>query len=87
MELWLRSQDRLSLVKPIDLELMPCRYTPNADKETSDIRAYLSKQEDDYIILGTYTSKKRALEILNEIQNGENTVRTKIGLVYEMPKE
>lgn len=68
MNLWIRSQDKLSLVKPLDLELYSCLKTPICDENTTDIRAYLSKQEDDYIILGTYTTKERALEVLDEIQ-------------------
>lgn len=69
MDLWIRSQDRLSLLKPFDLELMSCLKTPDSDYDTTDIRAYLSKSEDDYVILGTYNTRKRALEILDEISN------------------
>lgn len=102
MELWIRSQDRFSLLKPFDLELMPCLKVPTSDYDTTDIRAYLSKSEDDYVILGTYATKERALEILDDIedklinctfakkQNGLGEVLDFMPnsiYVYTMPKE
>ena len=85
----MRSQDRLSLLKPFDLELMPCLKTPDSDYDTTDFRAYLSKSEDDYVILGTYKTKERALEVLDEIQDlmrslGDSDLKI---IQYEMPKE
>lgn len=91
MELWIRSQDRTKLFKV-------------------DSVAYMDMSEDMNIevhsiwnvnggILGTYRTKERALEILNEIQNRLN-IRHSSGAsaefivlseivprIYEMPEE
>jgi len=56
MELWIRTQDRE-------------RFT-----RCSDLRVYYAKQDDVWVIedcddLGSYKTKERALEILDEIQD------------------
>lgn len=97
MELWIRSQDRQKLVKPLELELdndktgLYCNYYSSCD-----------------VFVGKYKTKERALEVLDEIQNAilcsaatpEEVDGLKIKFrswygtnlktgvaVYEMPKE
>ena len=60
MELWIRSQDRRILQK-VDNVYLNANYK-NRRICTNDSRDY----ESD---LGTYATKKRALEVLDEIQN------------------
>ena len=86
--MWIRSQDKNRLL--------------DIDKFFIDgvnIK-YLNCLEKRYYIIGTYATKERALEVLDEIQevieNGYETFTNKekwnsnsntYGLVYEMPKE
>ena len=88
MELWIRSQDRLCLAKA-DLLVI----------EDNEIRNYVKGSEFyEHFVLGTYKTKERALEVLDEIQRKLDyiyelslrpreltTIEHKI--VYEMPKE
>ena len=89
MELWIRSQDR-TLLTTVD-RIHICQATSNE----YDIIG-------NYCTLGTYKTKKRALEVLDEIQqiiNGEITMQKEVESqivgyvkfiklnVYEMPKE
>ncbi len=73
MELWIRSQDRDMLIKAFEV-----RLNWQNDKEiicnsyTSDCCDY------DYRCLGTYASKERALEVLDEI---ENFIYTEVNIV------
>ena len=77
MELWVRSQDKTALVK------------------AGVIYIYNKKEivcSSDYSIteLGKYKTQKRALEVLDEIQEILNTFEPKNMarmIVYEMPKE
>ena len=55
MELWIRSQDKEILLKVNELEI-----------EANMIIAF---DNNKYQCLGTYKTKKRALEVLDEIQN------------------
>jgi len=95
MELWVRSQDKEILVKVNNLSLI----FSNKDETCEIINSF---EDHQYWELGTYKSKERALEVLNEIQEhllkmGENEILTdKIGImngikhygiIYEMPKE
>lgn len=61
MELWIRSQDKLDLIKckSIHIEEIP------SSKEVA-ILCYASG--DKYSIVGDYETKERALEVLDEIQ-------------------
>lgn len=80
MELWIRSQSKELLMKSPEL-----RY--NQKDNNHSILAYDTLGV--YRILGTYETKERALEILDEIQDllqnayvgGSNRV------VYQMPKD
>ena len=76
MKLWVRSQDKECLTKVEHL------YIDNENK----IR------QDCDLILGEYKSKKRALEVLDEIQDfikREDYAGNRYyeGKIYEMPKE
>lgn len=99
MELWIRSQLKGSLVKVNDLRIM------QLDKD--GFRALIEKEAregwcivaNDDPCIGTYKTKERALEVLDEIQEilcpkqpkaviGKNVefIPT-LDYVYEMPKE
>lgn len=56
MDLWIRSQDREKLLKVNDIAI-----------EMNIIYGYFDKNTE-YECLGTYKSKERALQILDEIQ-------------------
>ncbi len=57
MDLWIRSQDKEKLLKVNDIAI-----------EMNMIYGYFDKNTE-YELLGTYKSKERALEVLDEIQN------------------
>lgn len=82
MELWVRSQDRLCLVKA-DLLVI----------EDNEIRNYVKGSEFyEHVVLGTYKTKERALEILDEIQDiidlcTDKKLTPLPTAIYEMPKE
>ena len=60
MELWIRSQDKTRLVKVCSLEY-------GEYNEIYYINGYCVNEIDNYD-LGTYKTKERALEVLDEIQ-------------------
>lgn len=72
MNLWIRSQDKNKLIKIDGIALTP-----------SEISIYAI---NDKGILGTYSSKKRALEVLSDIQNIINA-KTIIKFKEFVPKE
>ena len=86
MNLWIRSQDKERLIKVSNVQ-----YTYRKGDLYSDVRGkhYIGTYYDNLEILGEYTTKERALEILNEIQkifyNNQKFVNNVV--VYEMPKE
>ena len=95
MELWVRSQDKEALLK-VNNGLM---YWDDTDKRNCIV---IKETSTNLSVLGTYKTKERALEVLDEIQEyllkmGENEILTdKIGImngikhygiVYEMPEE
>lgn len=61
MELWIRSQDKTKLVKVDNIA-----YMDSSDDYEKEVH---SLWNDCKGILGTYKSKERALEVLDEIQN------------------
>ena len=63
MELWVRSQDRRILQKVDNIFL-------DANYENKRISTY----DGDSIELGTYKTKERALEVIEEIQNKINLI-------------
>ena len=86
MELWIRSQDRTQLATITGLILVDCQ-----------IRGFTTTK--DYYELGTYKTKERALEVLDEIQKKINLINLghdfgspmidldKPTYIYKMPKE
>lgn len=72
MELWIRSQDKKKLYNVRNLEL---------DNLETGI-CYESR--DNFVLLGKYKSKERALEVLDEIQN---LLQPKIKYIQEEPIE
>lgn len=61
MDLWIRSQDKTRLVKVCSLEY-------GEYNEIHYINGYCVNEVDNYD-LGTYKTKERALEVLDEIQS------------------
>ncbi len=61
MELWIRSQDKDSLIKPQKIELI-YDYLCGEDIQLIHI-------ETDKGRIGSYSTKERALEVLDEIQS------------------
>ena len=79
MELWIRSQDKTKLMKVDEVEFQQDDYG-------FCIFAWKDKFEGSRT--GTYKSKERALEVLDEIQvEISNYVGTMAQVVYEMPIE
>lgn len=76
MELWIRSQDRMTLCK--------CNNIYIDDEWVSQ---YYIK--DDTLTLGKYDTVERALEVLDEIQEiMTNLADSDLKIIqYEMPKE
>lgn len=90
MDLWIRSQDKEILTKiNKSLDIEEIRKDVNYLKDYKDNR-YLIESED--YILGTYQTKERALEVLDEIQElilklDKRITHYELDCVYEMPKE
>lgn len=65
MELWIRSQDRMNLVQIKQISL-------NYENNKQVIANYEPEQYENsscyYELLGTYKTKERALEVLDEIE-------------------
>ena len=103
MELWIRSQDKEKLLKANDIGI-----SNNAINEGGSIKfkgykivGYFDKNTE-YEILGTYETKERAIEVLDEIQDKmlNGSFAKKINglgeeldlipnpiLIYNMPKD
>ena len=82
MELWIRSQDKLKLVKVNYVYAM----------ESNNHYTIYGETIDSSPIIATYKTKERALEVLDEIQEKltQFNVKTDYGCVsnvYEMPQE
>lgn len=92
MELWVRSQDKKRLISVTNL------YIP-ISRNGEDFSIYTF---DTDVMLGTYKTEERALEVLDEIQNfmrdyacakkinilgGEINMIPKPILIYNMPKK
>ena len=89
MNLWIRSQDRMNLVKVNQISI---NYSNSKQIIANYIPDFVGTQGEYYEILGDYESKERALEVLDEIQKmlvedgGIETFETTL-VVYNMPKE
>ena len=93
MELWIISQDKMNLVKVRQISLnysnkkqIIANYTPES-YENSGVY---------YELLGTYETKGRAIEVLDEIQNmlyaelhaaNNNLLAGTTSIVYKMPEK
>lgn len=96
MNLWIRSQNKERLIKVSNVQ-----YTYRKGDLYSDVRGkhYIGTYYDNLEILGEYTTKERALQILDEIQEAQlgnfhyrhpNNVKVSSKedtIIYEMPKE
>ena len=85
MELWIRSQDKMNLVK---VRQIGVNYQDNKQIIANYTPELYENSGEYYEILGTYKTKERAIEILDEIQNYillPNTDNS--AYVYKMPKE
>ena len=96
MELWIRSQDKMNLVKVRQISV---NYQDNKQIIANYMPELYENSGEYYEILGTYKTKERALEVLDEIQeaklgnfhykcpsnvkvsNNEDTI------IYQMPAE
>lgn len=66
MELWIRSQDREKLIKVKSLYVE--KY-PSSNNRYAIYNFFYDDLDDCDIPLGTYETRERALEVLDEIQN------------------
>ena len=66
MELWIRSQDKMNLVKIRQISL---NYQNNKQIIANYIPELYENSGEYCELLGTYKTKERALEVLDEIQN------------------
>ena len=60
MELWIRSQDKEDLVKAYNFRIL------NQSDIAINVKFNMSSLE--YLVIGRYSTKERALEVLDEIQ-------------------
>lgn len=92
MELWIRSQDRTTLIRSYEIYISEQRNT------------YLIRAKRTSHILGAYNTFERALEILDEIQirlinlqlvrleekgkaRKDTRINDELKCIYEMPEE
>lgn len=64
MELWIRSQDKESLTKVSNISLKKIRKPYTNEFDCYGIGTYY----DNLQVLGTYKTKERAIEVLDEIE-------------------
>lgn len=81
MELWVRSQNKkiLTKVQELSIEEFDCLWIIHKVKE-----------KGSWTGLGTYKTKERALEVLDEIQSHLVTINDKndnLFYVYQMPED
>ena len=85
MELWIRSQDKINLVKVRQISV---NYQDNKQIIANYMPELYENSGEYYEILGTYKTKERAIEVLDEIQNYillPNTDNS--AYVYKMPEK
>ncbi len=66
MDLWIRSQDRMNLVKVNQINV---NYQNNKQIIANYIPDFVGTQGEYYEMLGSYKTKERALEVLDEIES------------------
>ena len=74
MELWIRSQDKEDLKKAEHIGVF-------------NEKIYVNGYEENGYCIGTYKSKERALEVLDEIQNILIDYSKMSRVVYQMPED
>ena len=86
MELWIRSQDRESLVKVDNLYISVGNYICYYVEKGKEVPNTYYRPSGE---LGRYATKERALEVLDEIDKYmSNAVNNGLNVAhYEMPKE
>ena len=101
MELWIRSQDKMNLVKVNQVNV---DYQNSKRIIANYIPDFVGTQGEYYEMLGDYESKERALEVLDEIQRRliklqlvsleekgkarkDAVINDNLKCVYEMPEE
>ena len=84
MELWIRSQDKMNLVK---INQISINYANKTQIIANCLPEYYENSGNYYELLGTYKTKEIALEVLDEIQNILIYYSKMSRVVYEMPKE
>lgn len=103
MELWIRSQDKYTLIKAENIKIIETKGLKEKLENSilsclSDIEQVKSYLKDGYSILaneinvGVYNTKERALEVLSDINRyvEKATFHKEISdevIYYEMPKE
>lgn len=82
MELWIRSQDKMQLIKINEIHI-------KVDEDGFVGFWVDNKKESLRYYLGTYKTKERALEVLDEVQrifyNNQKYINNVV--VYEMPEK
>ena len=84
----IRTQDRMALVPYDSAITIVASYKDG--KIENKMCELIMPYRISYMVLGTYTTKERALEVLDEIQNKHqycNSEYTVTNEVYNMPKE
>ena len=85
MELWIRSQERMNLIK---IRQISINYQNNKQIIANYTPELYENSGDFFELLGTYKTKERALEVLDEIETEiQNYVGTMAQIVYQMPEE
>ena len=87
MDLWIKSQDKMNLVKINQINI---NYKNTCQIIANYIPDFIGKEGEYYETLGNYKSKERALEILDEIQkliSEDEYMHISQTKIYEMPKE
>lgn len=100
MDLWIRSQDKMKMLPNPKLAIIISGDVENGYSfDIYDTSAYNQEVNLRYGYLGTYDTKERALEVLDEIQNKINLINLghdfgspMVDLknptyIYQMPKE
>lgn len=85
MNLWVRSQDKMNLVK---INQVNINYQDNKQIIANYVPELYENSACYYELLGIYETKERALEVLDEIQNYillPNTDNS--AYVYNMPED
>ena len=96
MELWIRSQDKMNLVKVRQISV---NYQDNKQIIANYMPELYENSGAYYELLGTYKTKERAIEVLDEIQEAKLgnfhyrcPSNVKISskedtIIYQMPKD